>query len=74
MTLTFESEELSKLIGKLGDWHNQRDMYVCENFIRSWDPRFSSHGGIDQSGPELFRKLSKQYETDHPKPDWKSLL
>lgn len=72
MTLTLTTEEIEKFAAAVGDWSVKRSQFVLMKFFEQgprWDCAF------ERGAPkEFLDKLTQQFETLHPPPDWRMLL
>jgi hypothetical protein len=70
MTITLTSEEIFKFQGDLAEWYRLRFEFVL---TRALDVGEFVHGATSHMG-ERIERLMGQFETAHPKPDWRTLL
>jgi hypothetical protein len=70
MNITFTKEELTKFASELSDWHEKKTLFVCEHFARVARDEFRAQG----TPVDALIRISDEFDSKFPKPDWRSLL
>lgn len=78
MTVTLTKEELEAFQKVLAEWYNKRLQFIIEGLVRQ-GTRLSvrdagSFSGAAAAMKQQLMQLTTQFETENPKPDWRSLL